>query len=543
MNSEDKKAVVYIGIPVLVSFVYKLVLIWIDRIPFNSDEAIVALMARHILQGEFPVFFYGQSYMGSLDAFLAALGFYIFGEEVWVIRFIQSILYLGTVLITVMLARQLFSSYKVGLYAGILAAIPVVNVTLYTTVSLGGYGEALLIGNSLLLLALLIGWRKSRAAISDPGFSGLLILWGGLAGIGFWVMGLTLIYAVPGAVLIFWQLAEKKNSKQMIVSLMIISLAFAAGSSPWWITAINSGGGEFVSEMFGSAVSVSRFPKMLAPVQRFSNFLLLGGTVILGMRPPWNVAWLMLPLIPGILVFWFSVAYKVHNLLKKEIHRRQIYLLLLGPILILVLTYVFTPFGSDPSGRYFVPFVVPLSIFAGYFISKLDFSRAAWKPVLLGVVIIFNLGGTIQCLNQYPPGLTTQFDQASQIDHRPIGELIDFLTDNDLAAGYTNYWVAYPLAFHSGEGLVYLPKLPYHPDFRYTERDNRYTPYNHVVEKSNSLSYIIPDFPELEDYLEDSLRSRDISWKERRIGEYLVIYDLSQTVRPKDIGLGKTTNP
>src|SRR5664279_1843929 len=67
-------------------------------VPFNADEAIVALMARHILGGERPVFFYGQSYMGSLDAFLVAAGFLIFGQQVWVIRLIQGLLYLATII-------------------------------------------------------------------------------------------------------------------------------------------------------------------------------------------------------------------------------------------------------------------------------------------------------------------------------------------------------------------------------------------------------------------------------------------------------------
>ena len=62
------------------------------RVPFNADEAVVALMARHILQGQRPFFFYGQAYMGSLDAYLIAAGFNWFGEQVWVIRGVQAIL-------------------------------------------------------------------------------------------------------------------------------------------------------------------------------------------------------------------------------------------------------------------------------------------------------------------------------------------------------------------------------------------------------------------------------------------------------------------
>ena len=41
-------------------------------------------MARHILLGARPAFFYGQAYMGSLDAFLAAAAFAIFGQQAWV---------------------------------------------------------------------------------------------------------------------------------------------------------------------------------------------------------------------------------------------------------------------------------------------------------------------------------------------------------------------------------------------------------------------------------------------------------------------------
>ena len=57
--------------------------------PFNSDEAIVALAARHILQGARPVFFYGQAYMGTIDSYMVALGFSLFGESVLVMRLIE----------------------------------------------------------------------------------------------------------------------------------------------------------------------------------------------------------------------------------------------------------------------------------------------------------------------------------------------------------------------------------------------------------------------------------------------------------------------
>jgi hypothetical protein len=39
----------------------RLLLAALQLVPFNADEAVVGLMARHILAGERPVFFYGQA--------------------------------------------------------------------------------------------------------------------------------------------------------------------------------------------------------------------------------------------------------------------------------------------------------------------------------------------------------------------------------------------------------------------------------------------------------------------------------------------------
>ncbi|MBM2844677.1 MAG: putative rane protein, partial [Anaerolineales bacterium] len=125
-----------------------------DVFPFNADEAIVGLMARHILAGTWPTFFYGQAYLGSLDAAFVAAAFALLGETLLAIRIVQTLLFLGTILTTMALTREMGFSILVCTLAGLLLAIPSVNVTLYTTVSLGGYGEALLLGNLILLATL-----------------------------------------------------------------------------------------------------------------------------------------------------------------------------------------------------------------------------------------------------------------------------------------------------------------------------------------------------------------------------------------------------
>src|SRR5436853_3919564 len=53
----------------------------------NSDEAIMDLMALHINNhGEHPLFFYGQAYMGPIEAYIGALCFRLFGQSVFSLR-------------------------------------------------------------------------------------------------------------------------------------------------------------------------------------------------------------------------------------------------------------------------------------------------------------------------------------------------------------------------------------------------------------------------------------------------------------------------
>jgi len=199
----------------------------------------VALMARHINQGELPIFFYGQAYMGSFDAILIALGFKIFGEQVLVIRIIQSLLYLGTVLTTALLGNRLFHSRRIALVAGLLAAVPAVNITLYSTVSLGGYGEMLLIGNLLLLGGLSIV-QKVQEKEFEPDwlfFIGLFT-WGFGAGFGFWVLGLSLVYSIPVILVLFWAACKSVNPKLILKAGILIlggaMLLFIIGSKAFW---------------------------------------------------------------------------------------------------------------------------------------------------------------------------------------------------------------------------------------------------------------------------------------------------------------------
>src|SRR5438034_4013103 len=47
----------------------------------DADEALLGVQAQHILQGERPIYYYGQPYMGSLEAYLVAIIFALAGSS------------------------------------------------------------------------------------------------------------------------------------------------------------------------------------------------------------------------------------------------------------------------------------------------------------------------------------------------------------------------------------------------------------------------------------------------------------------------------
>jgi len=218
---------------------------------------------------------------------------------------------------------------------------------------------------------------------------------------------------------------------------------------------------------------------------------------------------------------------------------RIAYTLLGGILIILTLLFVLTPFGVDPSGRYFLPLIIPMSLGAAGFLIQLPIKR--WLKVgFILVIITFNLWGTLDCALQQPPGITTQFYEPAQVDQGSMPELVQFLQENGELAGYTNYWVAYPLAFLSNERIIFTPRLPYHLDMSYTRRDERYAPYARIVDQSDTIAYITSRNKELDRQLVIGFEKLDLTWEETTIGEFHVYYGLSRPVMPEELELGET---
>jgi hypothetical protein len=513
-----------LGLALCISIGGKAALLAAQAVPFNADEAVVALMARHILAGERPLFFYGQAYMGSLDAALVAAGFALLGQQVWVVRAVQVLLFAGTLILWHRFCRTAFDPPAVADAAVLLLAVPPVFLTLYTTSTLGGYGEALFFGSLCMLLAAQIVRGKSNVG-----------RWLGLglsAGIGFWSFPLSLLLTAP-AVLTALVFGPESKKRPWVRSGLAAAGAFA-GALPWIIGWIRMGAAA-VQELGGSAIAgtLAGGPAEVLAI-RLLNLLLFGTSVLFGVRPSWELRWLLPALIPVILIIQLATAAYAAASLQRRDAARPARWMLAGSAAALAALYLFTPFGNDPSGRYFLPLCLPLAAFAAEFIlwSAARVGRIAY--LLLPALMAYHAAATLDCAGRIPPGITTQFDPVAQLDQRRIPEVIDFLHSHGETLGYTNYWVSFPLAFLSGEDLIFTARLPYHEDLRYTARDDRYPPYDLLVESGNHTAYITARNKALDSLLESAFARLGVEYQTEQIGDFRIYYRLSRPVRPEE---------
>lgn len=522
----------------------RVLLLLSNAVSFHSDEAIVALMARHILQGERPVFFYGQAYMGSLDAWLVALGFALFGQSVTTIRLVQSALYLLVVISGYFVAWRLSGRVTVAVTAGLMLAVPPVLLATYTTATLGGYNETLLLGNLVLLLGYDVTHKHCRSLWR-------WLLLGLCAGLGWWTNGLIVAYALPVGVLILKRVFEPQRREgkdvgarpvlplqPLLTGIAAALLGFLIGSAPWWIFALENDLAP-LRFYFGATeqTSFAGTYNSLPFGERLIGLFFFGIPTLIGMRFPWLSSYFS-PLFGALVLGIFVLA--LFRLIRRPLAadgtpalKPDARLLVLSMIGLFCLLFVATRFSNDPTGRYFLPLALPLGIVLGTLVTSVR--RVALKTALLAVVIAYFAAGQVSAAATNPPGLTTQFNLINHIPHDYDDELIAFLDERDLYYGYTNYWISFRLAFLSHERMQYSATLPEKPDLSYTPFYERYPPYRAAADSAERVAFITANVPEVETALEALFEQAGVSYQTAQIGAYRIYYDFDppeRTPRP-----------
>ena len=189
----------------------------------NSDEVLPGLMARHILlEGERPVFFYGQHYFGALEAYAIAALFALFGFHPQLVTVPPIAASLALVPVTYFLGRHLG-----GRSAGWLATLPVVfappvMAKLYAN-SGGGFSLAFLL-HGLTVLAYLQAYLHPRGA---PGLTPRVAVFSLLAGLLGWVWQPALALLPVLLALLLWRQPALRHPGRLLLALAPLALGLA----------------------------------------------------------------------------------------------------------------------------------------------------------------------------------------------------------------------------------------------------------------------------------------------------------------------------
>lgn len=507
----------------LITLIARLYLLASNTVSFHSDEAVVALMARHINQGERPIFFYGQAYMGSLDAWLVALGFQLFGESVTSIRIVQSVLYGVVVALTFGFAYRLTQNTVASFIAGLTLAVPSVLVALYTTATLGGYNETLILG-------VIVLWTGIN--LIEQGRSGTItarwwIQWcifGFASGVGWWANGLIAIFIAPVAL---WQLialvrGEGISRWTWIAGIGLALVAFVIGGLPWWLFNLEH---DFQALQFffgGNTEFAGTDLYNLTVSTRLIGAFLIGLPSLFGIRFPWSAEFFMLPLGLIVLVLYGMAIYV--TLRKRAVLQGAGRHVLLSMIGIFFIIFLGSRFSSDPSGRYFLPLLIPCAVIFGAWVAYVGQKRRLLLWALPAVVVAYYGLGQVSAIAQTPPGMTTQFNLVTHIPNDDDADLIAFLEANQLTRGISNYWITFRLAFLSGERLIYTADFPEKDNLTYTPHFNRFLPYVEAVQNAPEIAYITANLPEVERQIELMLADAGINYQREQVGVYAVYY-------------------
>src|SRR5437764_1288014 len=232
----------------------------------DADEAVVGLMARHIaFLGERPVFYWGQPYLGSLEAFTAAPFFRLFDSSTLLLKLVPTAYSLGFLALSGLLGRQLFGT-GAGLATAAYLAIPPSMWAIWSTKARGGYAELLFLGEAVLLVTLGLARAPNRR---------LAVLWGFLAGLAVWTHLLAVVYLAPAVVF----LAIGRRGRWSISRLGLAFIGLLVGMLPLIIENLVDG--------FLTLAALLQPPDLpVDPLAQFLRFFRVGVPVLVGLGQP-----------------------------------------------------------------------------------------------------------------------------------------------------------------------------------------------------------------------------------------------------------------
>ena len=486
---------------------------------FNSDEAVNALVIRHLLtQGELALHSWDTTYYGMVEGWIALPFVGLLGFEPMAFRLGA---FAGHALLmawTFALGRRVFGA-AVGLVAAAILAVLSPQVVQWSTLASGGYLLTVAWGT---LSFLVLEATRRRPTLPR------LALLGFVLGFGLYIYELYLIYlavfVVSGVLGSPWLAAVRTGrlrrahrewlARELPAATRrwgAVAAGFVVGWSPKLGVLLRDDQGtkrpsyaiaspdavlvqldRLVTECIPALLGVNPVgdPRVESAIGASGTGLRILGVVLLCL----------------VAAGWGASAFRCRGELKCLLLLRPVGLGQEALLVILVpLTALAFVLSSNPqdvlSNRYLLPWLSSLPILVGAWIVRRRRRHPAWAVACLLLLLALPAVQTASFFRSrgfLGPGLEVR-RVGNQVRH-----LLGYLEDAGIRGGYASYWVAYKLTMLSGERVVLTP----YDDW------SRYAPYAELVAGLDDPAYV---FHQHEPHLGRFLQRLEASGREARV--------------------------
>jgi len=436
---------------------------WACRYIGNPDTGIVALMVKHMAEGrDWPVFFYGQAYMGTLEPMISVAFTSIFGITGFAVC-------AGTALAAVCsLPVVFFWARDAAGRAGALTTLALCAVGpyyyfMFQFAPRGGYTVTLLLG-------LLVMWLSTRTAVrihsrreSAPAW---FLLIGVLAGLGWWTNPLITPSLLAGAAILAIGLHGRVWQRGPLLGL----LGFLLGSLPFW--AWNMGHEWASFDMFSSVGKTGTLEGLRLFWQRYDRLI---GLEALS-RIPRTLVLATYPLLAALGLVTGLIRLRKRQFTMPSASALTLSVFMLASMVI----FVRSSFASMNTARYLVPLVPAAAILAGLFVQRLCTVAGPIAAAIPVVLLITTQWPAIQELHARSVVTPSRRNQDTALGN--------FLQKKGIEAVYSHF-MDHTLNFNLDESVVVTDM-----------RGDRYPAYSRHAEMADRIAVVrnfghIAEFP------------------------------------------------
>lgn len=453
---------IYFFLLLLIGLILEIYAAWQNRFWENPDEGIVALMAKHMAEGkDFPFFFYGQAYMGSLEPIVTALLFVIFGVSGFVANLGSVACFFWILPILYFWAKDV-EGEKAGFLTLIYAVLGPPCFYYYSYTPRGGY--ALTIVFSALIL-----WLTSRYVFKEvnkqPTYKINYFILGIVSGLAWWTNQLIVATLITSFLIFIIFLRTKIFQKKIIVFGFT---GFIIGSLPFWLWNIFN---NFDTSKFVNSFGRTSFETGL------KSFFLEKFPIIINILPDHTIRfWIEISvcfIIFTIFIISIIKSYKSSNTIRFINGINIIFFIIISAII-----FSRTHYASMNTPRYLIPIVAPFAIIIGTSIAIISKKiKFAWMLIL---IFLYNQVVSIPDFNSIKKNNIEFYENTIPLQQ--------FLEKQNLHSVYIKYY---------DHGLNFVLK----EQFCFSELNgDRYEPYNHFNETQDKIG-ILKNYGDVDKFL------------------------------------------